>query len=209
MQDFPEPSGLNRQRRQRERPGRATAAAGAQTQSRETARHAPGDELAPARWGCRHEQIDADLQQTQPRRPKSQAGPIELAPKREQTTAKLAVMDGEAAPRVGRVKQRGRQDEQNRQPGPENEQADRGARQQQGSRFETKTIEPPRALEVLERGDTDLRKETTGGLRKDERLGQRHQGHAADEGATAANNGWTDGATGSSPPHRQRRRPTC
>ena len=94
-------------------------------------------------------------------------------------------MNGEAAPRVCRTEQRGRQDEQGGQPRAEHEQAERGAGQQQRGRAETKKIEPPRALELRERRDTNLIKETTGGLRKDERVGQRCQRHGADAGATA------------------------
>ena len=95
-------------------------------------------------------------------------------------------MKSEAAPRIRRIEDRGRQDEGNRQPSTEHKGPDRDARQQQRSRGETKTIELPGRLEVREGGDTDLLKETRRVSRKDKRLGQRCQRHGAHEGATAA-----------------------
>ena len=94
-------------------------------------------------------------------------------------------MKSEAAPRIRRIEDRGRQDEGNHHPSAEHKGPDRDARQQARSRGETNTIELPGTLEVHEGGDTALLKEKVRVSRKDKLLGQRCERHGAHEGATA------------------------
>ena len=98
-------------------------------------------------------------------------------------------MDGATAPRVVRTDGRGRQAKQDGEADREQKDSNRDAGQRQGDRGNTKTIEPVGALEVVKRGDTDLSKETSRGLRKDELVGERCQVHGADQGATAVSGG--------------------
>ena len=139
----------------------ATPVPGAATQGRQGASHAPGGKPAAAGGRDRQEEIDADLQETQPRGRQGRPGAVDVAAQGGETIRDRTVMLSEAAPRAQRGKGRGRQADQGRQARTQNEQGDRGARQDQGGEFETKPLEAARTLEALERGDTDLGQETT------------------------------------------------